>query len=1170
MADMKIAMTLTLRDLASPELQKFQDLIKTTQDMLKPFNDQLKILQDGMNGATESVNRALGPFRAFNITLQRSVVNMGAAGDAAKVMAGSMLAGADGAAKLGAASAGAAAGIAAVGDAAGIAHDKVAGLHGTMKGLVELYGAFKIGQALHKSVDVASSYQQERVHMQLMGIPAGAQAQMLRQAQRLQQIPGVSRLAGLEASLGGYAAVPGSGAAQTQIRNALMPEALKAAMVLKSSFGDRTPVGTIVRNILGSVEMMGKLENIPQALQGIREVLQIAEGSHGKITPINLETSLRNMPFGLALRLSKKGLFREAALHEQMKAAGGAGGAGGNTKSGTVAGMISSMMSGGLISIGQSIMLEEMGLLNAHMVKKIPGTSRVWINPGILPHSVEGQRDPIKWVHDVLVPAAAALEHKLHPAATPAALKNDVINWLVAYGKTSGGTNVGMGGVLSAEAEQYARLTNTYKQMMMAATPAKGIHDLQGTLSFKTKEMLAKLETVGVQIGTALLPALQALATLATGAAHALSTLNRNWPIFAKIEAWAGALAAVLLGIKGVEWLMGVRDGFRAIKAVKLGAALISWSGKLVGLTGSIGMLSAKMLGAAGAAGALGYAIGTALNLGINRVGQAITGNSHWSLGGQVFHWTHTSPGHYAAMRMHPTAPPGAMNNNPGDLMAGGHLAHYANPGAGLYAMASMLRGKAHGNPTVLDHLMRTMMVAKGTLHYFSPSSIMTVARMVATSAPVVNHSLLNEQTHMAAMTAAAGHAPGLGYTGPVTAAGLQKAASLKAKAASHAAALHAATVNHINAAFRQRLNAQTRLTNIASNIRAQYQGIFGTLPEKIPVILHKYRMIAREIGVSHPHAAEMAMAVAHHQILGVRYQSAMGSLHGLQGTMHLGVTNNAALVKAGAMSHATAAQRDIALEQQMAPQMLKAAEAAMKYAKALKDPALVRALQEQIAGIRAMGAQLGFYQVKLKGVAKHAFSGLFTQMLRGQQTWAQMLHNFLGTISAGIGQIIAKKLSTSITGALFGNSSKHHNSLNSAIGWLFGGGNSPAAGTGASASKGGGGAMSWISHIFGGGNASAFSAIGSWLGSLGLSFATGADYIPHTMVAQLHQGEMVLPAAAAANVRSGAMGGAGHTVNLSIHALDSQSVLQAMHPIARDLAGMLNGTGAYLNLGGA
>ena len=59
------------------------------------------------------------------------------------------------------------------------------------------------------------------------------------------------------------------------------------------------------------------------------------------------------------------------------------------------------------------------------------------------------------------------------------------------------------------------------------------------------------------------------------------------------------------------------------------------------GMTGSLLSRFALPALAVAGAGAAGYGAGTLLNTGINKAGGAITGKKDWSLGGQVYDWTH-------------------------------------------------------------------------------------------------------------------------------------------------------------------------------------------------------------------------------------------------------------------------------------------------------------------------------------------------------------------------------------------------------------------------------------------------------------------------------------------------------------------------------------------------
>jgi hypothetical protein len=76
-------------------------------------------------------------------------------------------------------------------------------------------------------------------------------------------------------------------------------------------------------------------------------------------------------------------------------------------------------------------------------------------------------------------------------------------------------------------------------------------------------------------------------------------------------------------------------------------------------------------------------------------------------------------------------------------------------------------------------------------------------------------------------------------------------------------------------------------------------------------------------------------------------------------------------------------------------------------------------------------------------------------------------------------------------------------------------------------------------------------------------SFAVGAWNLPSDMIAQVHAGEMIVPAAQAAQIRAGGGGGSGGGgggggMNLNITAMDGASVMTAiranMPQIARSL----------------
>ena len=75
-------------------------------------------------------------------------------------------------------------------------------------------------------------------------------------------------------------------------------------------------------------------------------------------------------------------------------------------------------------------------------------------------------------------------------------------------------------------------------------------------------------------------------------------------------------------------------------------------------------------------------------------------------------------------------------------------------------------------------------------------------------------------------------------------------------------------------------------------------------------------------------------------------------------------------------------------------------------------------------------------------------------------------------------------------------------------------------------------------------------------------SFAVGAWELPHDMIAQVHAGEMIIPAGPAAAIRAGgngsgtvATGGGGGDVHLHVHAVDAGSVTALFRSQGADLA---------------
>jgi hypothetical protein len=92
---------------------------------------------------------------------------------------------------------------------------------------------------------------------------------------------------------------------------------------------------------------------------------------------------------------------------------------------------------------------------------------------------------------------------------------------------------------------------------------------------------------------------------------------------------------------------------------------------------------------------------------------------------------------------------------------------------------------------------------------------------------------------------------------------------------------------------------------------------------------------------------------------------------------------------------------------------------------------------------------------------------------------------------------------------------------------------------------KGSGGLFGGIASGLGGLFKSGFSGLGKWFSGLLPSFDVGSNYIPRDMTANIHKGEMIIPAREAAQIRSGGLGGGSVIQNVTIGAGVTTAVRQ-------------------------
>jgi hypothetical protein len=143
---------------------------------------------------------------------------------------------------------------------------------------------------------------------------------------------------------------------------------------------------------------------------------------------------------------------------------------------------------------------------------------------------------------------------------------------------------------------------------------------------------------------------------------------------------------------------------------------------------------------------------------------------------------------------------------------------------------------------------------------------------------------------------------------------------------------------------------------------------------------------------------------------------------------------------------------------------------------------------------------------------------------MSGQKSLKDSLMDFIGSIQSAL----AKAAAQNVAAQLFGGGGGSGGGFGGFASSLFGGGGGGG---------GGGGIGSMLGGLFGGG------------GSFFPSFDVGTNYVPNDMLAQIHKGEMIVPAA---QNKPGAVGGV--TVHMTVNTPDANSFRQSSGQMASSL----------------
>jgi hypothetical protein len=233
--------------------------------------------------------------------------------------------------------------------------------------------------------------------------------------------------------------------------------------------------------------------------------------------------------------------------------------------------------------------------------------------------------------------------------------------------------------------------------------------------------------------------------------------------------------------------------------------------------------------------------------------------------------------------------------------------------------------------------------------------------------------------------------------------------------------------------------------------------------------------------------------------------KEAKDHLSGLQADLANETKLNAAKVTAGVFTQDQGQQATLTAQKNAAPGLLAAAQAVRQLELAAGKS--TAAIDTAIVTINALGNALTQFQQKLKNGIEGSFAGLFSNIMHGKQSFRSDMAQFITGLSNTFISTLSSSMADGLVKGLFSPGSPLGNLLKG-----MGSGSGVMTSIGSGLSSMAGSAYSWLS-----------------------SFAVGADNIPNDMVANIHKGEMIIPAKGAEAIRSGKLGGSSFNGDVNV-----------------------------------
>jgi hypothetical protein len=446
-----------------------------------------------------------------------------------------------------------------IGTGAQAATTHVNTLADSLKGMALLWSAFEMKKGMTAGVREASDFQREMTNVAGLNLGDAANKEIAEKAwqdsRNLRNVSPLEALRARQAAIGGLAEPMNQ-----DVLDGTITSALKLATNLRAG-GDKTDLADMIRNLYGIAEARQQTEDVPAMLRTFDLVQKAFLATQGKVTPKDLEMFVRQLGQG-ASNISDDGLMRAIAAIDQMKIAGGAnGGGGGASKYGTAYKMLQAYAMGKPMNKQGAAMLIESGILAPGAIDEDGNTTlSANIKPGAAKDQMLASQDINAWIEKI-APNIIAYTRK-HAKEyyqgkdmdDPKAIEAAVQKYLTALGIT---VTAQQAASFPLNPRSQARMEEQRKMQQDANGVNEQWDKIKENFDQSTARFHTAMETLGQAIGTVLLPVLKTVIDYFSKFVEWVAGLAHDNAAVAWFLTLAGGVSAVAAAVVGFIKIFG-------------------------------------------------------------------------------------------------------------------------------------------------------------------------------------------------------------------------------------------------------------------------------------------------------------------------------------------------------------------------------------------------------------------------------------------------------------------------------------------------------------------------------------------------------------------------------------------------------------------------------------